>query len=179
MPRTPTRLSTFAAALAAGLALAALSSAAPPRHHLGIPHYRYVCRHGAHEHQRKACAAWRYLHGRQLAYAERDWLAAVRLAGRVFPGTEGWLRSCSRPESEGGWGRWVPNSQGSGAGGWLQFLSGTFYSNVDRAFAEARAVWRLPVPSRYRSWYSRVGQALTGASMLVHGQRGEWSGSGC
>lgn len=154
-----------------------------------LAHARYVCHHGRGYGRQWNCAASRWLarevaetrhsiQQRSLRRANADWLTAVDLADQFFPGTGAWLRSCSRPESEGGWGRWVPNSRGSGAGGWLQFLADTFDRNVDRAFREARAAG-LVVPPVFRSWYSRVGQALTGASMLLHGQRGEWSGSGC
>ncbi|HXH87409.1 MAG TPA: hypothetical protein VNI55_02230 [Gaiellaceae bacterium] len=108
--------------------------------------------------------------------ADRDWWFAVRYADRIYPGSAGWLLSCSA--SEGGHGGWVPNRQGSGAGGWMQFLSGTFYANVDAAFADARARGHV-VPRSWRSWYSAGGQAVVGAYMLRVGQRGQWVGAGC
>jgi hypothetical protein len=107
------------------------------------------------------------------------WLDAVALVGRYFGAdVAAWERSCSQPTSEGGWGRWVPNSQGSGAGGWLQFMSGTFWSVIDKGIARARARG-MYVPASARSWYSPLGQAIAGAQMLADGRRGEWSGSGC
>lgn len=107
-----------------------------------------------------------------------NWLSAVRWAQGPFPDTSGWLLSCSQTGSEGGWGRWVPNTQGSGAGGWLQFMASTFYAWVDEALAAARARG-YRIPSGTRSWFSPLGQALTGAYMYLRGQRGQWEGFGC
>lgn len=175
-----------------------------------LAHARYVCRRGRGPTRRWACSAKRWLNreaaetktaleNRQWRAAEQDWLAAVKVADRAFPGTAGWLLSCSSATSEGGWGRFVwnggsllseadrvkardglttPTEHGSGAGGWLQFKHGTWDRNAARAFAEATSRG-VNVPLVYRSFYSRIGQAVVGASMLLHGQRGEWSGSGC
>ena len=44
---------------------------------------------------------------------------------RRTPAPNWWLLSCS--SSEGGHGRWVPNSQGSGVGGWMQMYPSTFW----------------------------------------------------
>lgn len=105
------------------------------------------------------------------------WQAAVTVVGRYFgQGVASWERSCS--SSEGGSGRWVPNTAGSGAGGWLQFLSGTFYGVIDRAIASGRA-HGMTIPASARSWYSPLGQALAGAQMLADGRRGEWTGWAC
>lgn len=109
-----------------------------------------------------------------------SWLDAVDVVSSSFGSSvAGWERSCSQPGSEGGWGRWVPNTGGSGAGGWLQFMSGTFYGVIDRAIASARSSGLPVVPPRVRSWYSPLGQALAGAQMLADGRRGEWTGWGC
>lgn len=111
--------------------------------------------------------------------ASTSWPAAVQLVGRFYGSSlQAWLWSCSAPRSEGGHGRWVPNSQGSGAGGWLQFMSGTFYGVIDSAIARARARGMV-VPASARSWYSPLGQALAGVEMLRQGRRGEWTGYGC
>jgi hypothetical protein len=104
-----------------------------------------------------------------------DWRTAVRIAQRVFPGTEGWLLSCSA--SEGGWGRWVPNNQGSGVGGWLQMFPSTFWRMYSAARAEAVSQG-FTVPEETASWYSPLGQALAGAWGGLH-RRHEWSGAGC
>lgn len=106
-----------------------------------------------------------------------DWKTAVRLTQKPFPGTSAWLMSCS--SSEGGHGRFVMNHQGSGAGGWMQFMSGTFYAYVDDAFRSVRARG-FKVHPRHRSWYSPLGQALTAGYMRFTGRsRGHWWGSGC
>lgn len=108
--------------------------------------------------------------------ASHSWMAAVAYVQRAWPGSAGWLTSCS--STEGGHGRWFPNTGGSGAGGWMQFMSGTFYSNVGSAFAYGRARG-LSLPNSAKSWYSPLGQAATGADMLRRGQRGQWTGAGC
>jgi hypothetical protein len=72
----------------------------------------------------------------------------------------------------------VPNTQGSGAGGWLQFMAGTFYANLPRALAEA-ARRHVRVRREWRSWYQPAGQALVGASMYRRGLAYHWEGSGC
>ena len=105
-----------------------------------------------------------------------DWPQDVREAQKAYPGTEAWLLSCS--SSEGGWGRWFPNSQGSGAGGWMQFMSGTFYS-----FARSARTDLLErgfhVDEKEWDWYSQLGQALAGAWGITHGMRHHWSGARC
>jgi hypothetical protein len=105
-----------------------------------------------------------------------DWLVAVKVAQRVFPGTEQWLRSCSA--SEGGWGGFVMNRQGSGAGGNLQFMESTFWRMYGAARDEARRKG-FDVPASTSSWSSPLGQALAGAWGVSNGRRGEWSGHGC
>ncbi len=106
----------------------------------------------------------------------RAWLRAVREAQGPFPGTEAWLLSCSA--SEGGHGRWVPNSQGSGVGGWLQMFPSTFWRMFSAAKVDAeRRGYR--VPSSAASWYSPIGQALGGAWAIRNGRRHEWVGHGC
>jgi len=104
------------------------------------------------------------------------WARAVREVQRAYPGTESWLMSCSA--SEGGWGRWVPNSGGSGVGGWLQFMPGTWSGFFRNAVADVRARGFI-VAETAASWYSTLGQALAGAWGITHGMRHHWSGSGC
>ena len=106
----------------------------------------------------------------------RAWHRAVREVQKVYPGTESWLLSCSA--SEGGHGRWVPNSQGSGVGGWLQFMPGTWAGFYRRAEIEANQK-KFRVPSSANSWYSPLGQALAGAWAITHGMRHHWVGHGC
>ena len=107
---------------------------------------------------------------------EHAWHQAVEEAQRPYPGTSGWLLSCS--DSEGGHGRWVPNSQGSGVGGWMQFHPGTFAGFSWRARVDA-ARRGYVVPASAASWYSPLGQALAGAWGVTHGMRHHWAGTGC
>ena len=117
-------------------------------------------------------APTRALSGRS---GDLDWLGAVGLVSRYYP-AGAWLRSCSA--SEGDHGRWVPNTQGSGAGGWMQFMEGTWRGFAPDAFTDARRRGMALEP-RHFSWYSPVGQAVTGAYMYVNGLRGHWVGAGC
>jgi hypothetical protein len=145
-------------------------------------------RHGcylAHVLQRKA-RAWRLRAERWVdRHTLRDftvrpgasaWRRAVREVQRVYPGTEGWLLSCSA--SEGGWGRFVWNTQGSGCGGWMQFQPSTFVGFYARALADVRARG-YRVPGSAASFYSPLGQALAGAWAIRNGMRHHWFGSGC
>jgi hypothetical protein len=113
------------------------------------------------------------------ARTPQTWLDAVELVGQFYgQPMRDWERSCSARGSEGGWGRWVSNTQGSGAGGWLQFMSGTFYGVIDKAITGARSRG-MYVPASAGSWYSPLGQAIAGAQMILDGRRGEWTGYGC
>jgi hypothetical protein len=106
-----------------------------------------------------------------------DWLTAVRHVQRVWPGTAEWLISCSA--TEGGHGRFVMNTQGSGAGGQMQFMHGTFYGTIYPAIGEAIARG-FRIPNTASSWYSPLGQAVAAAYLRYHGRdRGQWTGAGC
>lgn len=112
-------------------------------------------------------------------YAEGNgaWFAAVNQADRLYPGTRGWLLSCSRPE--GGHGRWVVHGGGAyyaGAeyarggkevGGNLQYTYGTFSGHYRHAYEDLTARgYRFPVHLRGSSvtaWQSATAQALAGA----------------
>ena len=142
-------------------------------------------RHLAHVLQRKTYAAriaherWldkHMLHDFVVRDGNRAWHRAVREAQRPYPGTEAWLLSCSA--SEGGHGRWVPNSQGSGVGGWLQFMPGTWAGFYRHAVNEVQGRGFV-VPSVSASWYSPLGQALAGAWGITHGMQHHWAGGGC
>lgn len=111
---------------------------------------------------------------------QRAWFAAIDEVQRAYPGTKDWLVSCSLTE---GAGRsldapFVMNHQGSGAGGWLQFMESTFWRMFTAAKADVEARGFI-VPRSAASWSSRLGQALAGAWGVTNGRRGEWSGSGC
>lgn len=98
-----------------------------------------------------------------------DWRTSVRLAQRIYPGTSDWLLFIS--DREGGWGPFVMNHQGSGAGGWLQFMASTFYAYVGDAKADA-ARRGFKVPQSVWTWTHPLGQALTGAYMRFTGRDG-------
>lgn len=105
---------------------------------------------------------------RSLPYTN-DWRTAVRLAQRVYPGTSDWLLFISH--REGGYGGFVMNHQGSGAGGWMQFMSGTFYGYVGAARADfARRGFQVD-PSVW-VWTHPLGQALTAGYMRFTGRDG-------
>lgn len=96
---------------------------------------------------------------------------SVNAAAREYGVSADWLHACVA--SEGGHGGWVMNHQGSGAGGWFQFMESTFYGNVNAARSGNR------FPRRYAKWNSRVGQAYTAAYMFKIGQSHQWTGAGC
>lgn len=123
--------------------------------------------------------------------ALRDWVSAVRVAQRVYPGTESWLLSCSAAESSHG--RWVyyggdgweGGPRGDTVGGWMQFRPSTFYAYWPSALADTRRRGFI-VPGMsgyYGPWASPLGQALTAGYMRYNGLDGyHWSashGSGC
>jgi hypothetical protein len=99
----------------------------------------------------------------------------------AYPGTEWWLRSCSSSEGAGrnlSINYFQMNHQGSGAGGYLQFMESTFWRMYNASVEDLQARGFIIDPSS-ASWSSRIGQAMAGAWGLTHGRRGEWSGSGC
>ncbi len=98
-----------------------------------------------------------------------DWRTAVNIVQRVYPGTRDWLLFISH--REGGWGPFVMNHQGSGAGGWMQFMSSTYYAYNDRAYADLRRRgWRIDPRTNY--WQHPMGQAVTAAFMRYTGLDG-------
>ena len=101
--------------------------------------------------------------------ASSDWVTSVKLVQRVYPGTQDWLLFISR--REGGYGGFVMNHQGSGAGGWMQFMSSTYYAYNDRAFADARRRGFI-VPDSANSWTHPMGQAITAGYMRYVGLDG-------
>lgn len=113
-----------------------------------------------------------------------DWQTSVRLVQRTFPGTAGWLLSTS--SGEGGWGGCVWNggapcssaNRGSGAAGWLQYMSGTFYSHLGSALAYARSHHLPTIPVSARTWFSPLGQAFAGG-WGCHHNASAWSRPSC
>lgn len=106
-----------------------------------------------------------------------DWLTAVRIAQRPFPGSEWWLVACS--SSEGGHGGWIRGRTNSSVGGWMQYTEGTFWHDFNRARADAtRRGWLVPAAAA--SWYSPLGQALAAGWAYFHDRPvGKWTGSRC
>ncbi len=110
----------------------------------------------------------RALHNRTIA-STWDWPTAVRLVQRIYPGTADWLLTISR--REGGHGRFVMNHQGSGAGGWMQFMASTYYAYNDRAYADARQRGFI-IDERTNTWRNPLGQAVTAGYMRYVGLDG-------
>jgi len=127
---------------------------------------------------RRATEAW--LLDRKTLDEQSSWQRAIAEVQAAWPDTDWWLDSCSRTEGAGRSGEapWVPNREGSGAGGWLQFMESTFWRMFWAAKADAEARGFVVVKSA-ASWYSRIGQAMAGAWGVTNGRRSEWSGSGC
>lgn len=118
-----------------------------------------------------------------LALADASWYRAVEYVRGIFPEQAAWVRNCSSSEGASPDGlraaRLTMNRDGSGAGGPMQFMVGTFFSNVDGAFAEARRRGAA-VPHSWRSWSSYAGQAITAAWMRWRGtDHGQWEGANC
>jgi hypothetical protein len=112
---------------------------------------------------------------------QETWVSAIEEVQAAYPGTASWLRSCSSSEGAGrslSQNAFVMNHQGSGAGGWLQFMESSFWRMfwAGKSDLESRG---YVVPKEAASWSSRIGQAIAGAWGVTHGRRGEWSGSGC
>lgn len=128
---------------------------------------------------RRATEQW-LLEQRSL-FEQDTWIRAIEEAQKAYPGTAWWLRSCSASEGAGrnlSINYFQLNHQGSGAGGYLQFMESTFWRMFWAAKADVEARG-FQVAKSAASWSSRLGQALAGAWGLTHGRRGEWSGSGC
>lgn len=109
---------------------------------------------------------------REIWYAlphTNDWRTSVRIAQRPYPGTDAWLLFISK--REGGYGGFVMNHQGSGAGGWMQFMSGTFYGYVGAAQADLRQRG-FNIPDNVMVWTHPLGQALTAGYMRYYGKDG-------
>ena len=98
-----------------------------------------------------------------------DWRTAVSLAQRPYPGTADWLLFISH--REGGYGPFVMNHQGSGAGGWMQFMAGTFYGYNDAAASDLRRRG-FDIPSNVMVWTHPLGQALTAGYMRYYHKDG-------
>lgn len=123
----------------------------------------------------------------------RAWHRAVRESQKVFPGTEGWLLSCSA--AEGGHGRWVGYAgvgystglrDSDTVGGPMQYRFSTFTGHFRHALEYVRE-HRYFVPrslyDRTNAWTSALGQALAGGWARYTGNdNSHWQaswGNGC
>lgn len=120
------------------------------------------------------------------------WPRAVAEVERVFPGTAGWLLSCSA--AEGGHGRWVgyggqPFStylrDSDTVGGNLQFRYSTFTGMYRRGLEHVRSRgFRVAISGDLTTaWHSALGQAVAGGWARYTGNdASHWSaswGRGC
>jgi hypothetical protein len=124
-----------------------------------------------------------------------DWMTAVRIAQRTWPGTSAWMLSCSGAEGAHGvwvWNGGLPYSAGgapprygdgyrtppygsSGAGGWMQYMKGTWQGQFDGAIRLAHSE-HLPMPDRRDwSWTSPIGQAFAAGYGYSYA-RSAWTG---
>lgn len=123
--------------------------------------------------------------------ASNDWVTSVRIVQRFYPGSEGWILSCSA--SEGGHGEFVYHGGGTPGsydveseyepetpGGWMQYFPGTFWGDFNAAVQDLR-VRAVRVPRAAFTWYSPLGQALAAGWAHNFGRYtgGKWTGSGC
>lgn len=126
-----------------------------------------------------------------------DWVTAVRIAQRVYPGTDQWMLAIS--DREGGWGPWVWYSGSCGnppclwqgyhvgndflgadtVGGWQQFRFSTFAPYWRGAIKDLRSrgyiIPKFPDrggPAEYQPWLDPLGQALTAGYMRYYGKDG-------
>jgi hypothetical protein len=115
-----------------------------------------------------------------------DWYIATRYVGRYYGrNVRDWLWNCSSSEgSHGGW-VWFSNLKyplyglNRTPGGWMQFMRGTFNSNVEWAFRDARHRG-LRVSLRAKNYFEPLGQAIVaGAMYYYHGNPGTWTGVRC
>lgn len=118
-----------------------------------------------------------------LERADRNWFWALQYVAQVFPDQKPWVQDCSSSEGASPDGLrspgFVRNREGSGASGPMQFMSSTFYGNVDGAIAEVRRRGHSFL-GKWRSWSSYAGQGLTAAWMRWRGtDHGQWTGARC
>jgi hypothetical protein len=146
------------------------------RHTRSVPFLRWI----NHLWWKRQSLAWRKLSTGGLPWTT-DWQTAVNIVQRDWPGTASWMLSCSG--AEGGHGIWVWNggapysspNHGSGAGGWMQYMEGTFWGQFRPALALARAEHLALPPPQAASWTSALGQAFAAGWGYTHG-RSAWAG---
>lgn len=115
---------------------------------------------------------------RRLAAANRDLHLALKLASKHYGVSYSWLHACAHSEGHIDGRRpgykekdpFIMNHQGSGAGGWMQWMESSF-----NAYPQARTM----LPYQYRQWKDRLGQAYTAAYVFKQEGSRQWTGSGC
>ncbi len=152
--------------------LARTPTAHAERHTRSVPFLRWIDQTWSH----RRVAAKHRLASNRLPWTS-DWQTAVRIVQRDWPGSSSWLLACS--SSEGGWGYFVMNTQGSGAGGWMQYMSSTFTSQYGSALDHARRYHLALPPSSAASWRSALGQAFAAGWAYKWSGTGPWSGGSC
>lgn len=113
-----------------------------------------------------------------------DWVTAVAVMQRAYPGSAAWLLACS--SSEGGHGGFVwrghtsePDSgPNTTPGGWMQYMAGTWAGDYRAAVADLAARgWHVPAGLNY---YTPLGQAVAAAWAYGHSRpAGKWTGGRC
>ncbi len=121
------------------------------------------------------------------------WPKAVKEVQKVFPGTEGWLMSCSW--AEGKWGRWVGYGgqaystwlrDSNTVGGPMQFrfrtFTGMFRHGLDfileRGFRVPQELRDRSLEGKTRAWRSALGQAIAaGWARYTDNDDSHWSAS--
>jgi len=150
-----------------------------------------IARHSFRLHSTLSLTAERRLN-RELPLPD-DWATAVHVVQRAFPGTEGWLMSCSA--AEGGHGRWVRFGGGSyyagyeytdAVGGWPQYRWSTFKGHYRHGLESLRSRGfeiTMPAPEDVRAWLMPMGHAIAAGWARWSGNDGShWSaswGNGC
>ena len=122
-----------------------------------------------------------------------DWNTSIRIVQRAFPGTSGWMWSCSG--AEGGHGEWVlyggrpyyPGAEyaktfhGWMVGGPMQYMWPTFkghYRNGLESLKSRGFLVDLPPPSDVQAWRSMLAQAIAAGWAKWSGNDGShWSAS--
>jgi hypothetical protein len=128
-----------------------------------------------------------------------DWVTAVKIVQRAFPGTESWLLSCSDAEGgHGGFvvyggGKYYPGAEhdhtfhGDMVGGNMQYMWGTFKGHYRHGLDSLRSrgfiVSNMPSPDNVQAWLMPMGQAIAaGWARWSGNDNSHWSasfGNGC
>lgn len=156
---------------------------------VGCPRYLVLVRKRQALIARQTYYLWletRTLHDFPFCDGCKAWYRAIEEVQKIFPGTSGWLLSCSA--AEGGHGRWVGYGgvgystwlrDSDTVGGPLQFRYSTFKGMFRHAAEFTRAKgWRVPLMDYTSAWRSALGQAMAGGWARYTGNdNSHWSAS--